>query len=431
VSRALPLPIQVYRTSIGLLEPAAAGLLAWRRRRGLEEAARIGERQGYPGRARPAGPLVWIHGASIGESLSLLPIVERIAQRGVNVLVTSGTRTSANLLARRLPPGAFHQFIPLDVPRYMRRFLDHWRPDLALFAESEIWPNTVLEIEARGVPLVLVNGRISDRTFRRWQRLPTMIGALLGRYDLCLAQSAVDAERLAHLGAPRVAVSGNLKFDTPPPAADPRMVAQLSGMVAGRPVWLAASTHPGEDEAVIAAHQALAARWPGLLTIIAPRHPQRGADIAGLVRQAGLAGARRSAGHLPERGTDVYVADTVGEMGLLYRLSPVVFVGGSLVPHGGQNPIEPAKLGAAIVHGEHVHNQRDPYAALHAAGGAEVVADEEELAAAIHRLLADPARTRAMARAAADAVNAIGGAVERTMQSIEPFIVPLKRADAR
>jgi 3-deoxy-D-manno-octulosonic-acid transferase len=234
LSCALPLPVQIYRTSLGLLEPAAAGLLAWRRRRGLEEAPRIGERQGYPGRARPAGSLVWIHGASIGESLSLLPIVERLTQRGVNVLVTSGTRTSAALLARRLPPGAFHQFIPLDVPRYMRRFLDHWRPDLALFAESEIWPNTVLEIHGRGIPLVLVNGRISDRTFRRWQRLPSMIGALLGRYDLCLAQSAVDAERLAHLGAPRVTVSGNLKFDTPPPSADPRTVAQLSGMVAGR-----------------------------------------------------------------------------------------------------------------------------------------------------------------------------------------------------
>ncbi len=431
MSRALPLPIQIYRTGLGLLEPVAAGILAWRCRRGLEERARLPERKGYAGRARPAGPLVWVHGASIGESLALLPLVERIAQRGIGVLVTSGTRTSAGLLARRLPPGAFHQFIPLDVPRYMRRFLDHWRPNLALFAESEIWPNTVLEVEKRGIPLLLVNGRISDRSFRRWQRLPGMIRPLLERYEMCLAQSGLDAERLATLGAPRVTVCGNLKFDTPAPPADPRTLAQLSGLLAGRPVWLAASTHPGEDEIVLEAHAALVARRPGLLTVIAPRHPQRGDEIEALAREAGLAVARRSRGDLPRRETEVYLADTVGEMGLLYRLCPVVLVAGSLVPHGGQNPIEPAKLGAAILHGEHTHNFRGPYAALARAGGAEMVGDAKMLAGAVHRLLADPARTRGMARAAADVVQELGGAVERTMQALEPFIVEVKLAGAR
>ncbi len=422
----LPFPVLAYRAGLTLLEPAAAGLLAWRHRRGLEEQARLPERRGYPGRDRPAGSLVWMHGASVGETLSLVPLVERLTQRGFPVLVTSGTRTSAALMTRRLPPGAIHQFIPLDVPRYMRRFLDHWRPDLALLAESEIWPNAVIELEARQVPLILVNGRMSERSFRRWRRWPAAIGSLLARFSLCLAQSAADAERFASLGAPRVAVTGNLKFDAAPPPADPHAVAQLSGLLAGRPVWLAASTHPGEEEAVAVAHEALLERFPHLLTILVPRHPDRGADIADLVRSAGLTTALRSRGDLPDRAVQVYIADTVGETGLFFRIAPVVFVGGSLVPHGGQNPIEPAKLGAAILHGPHVHNFEDVYAVIDDARGALMVKDSAALARAVSELLANTALTRDMARAAVEAVQALGGAVDRTMQSIEPFIVQAK-----
>ena len=426
MTNGLPFPVLAYRAGLTLLEPAAAGLLAWRRRRGLEEQARLPERRGYPGRDRPTGSLVWMHGASVGETLSLVPLVERLTQRGFLVLVTSGTRTSAALMTRRLPPGAIHQFIPLDVPRYMRRFLDHWRPDLALLAESEIWPNTVIELEARQVPLILVNGRMSERSFRRWRRWPAAIGALLQRFSLCLAQSAADAERFASLGAPRVAVTGNLKFDAAPPPADHHAVAQLSGLLAGRPVWLAASTHPGEEEAVAAAHEALLDRFPHLLTILVPRHPDRGADIADLVRSAGLNTGLRSQGDRPDRTVQVYVADTVGETGLFYRIAPVVFVGGSLVPHGGQNPIEPAKLGAAILHGSHVHNFADAYALLDRTGGATTLPDAAALAPAVHDLLANPARARAMTRAAREAVAGAAGAVERTLQMIEPYLVPVR-----
>jgi 3-deoxy-D-manno-octulosonic-acid transferase len=423
---SFPIVFKAYRTAVSVLEPAVLGLLYWRRHKGREDRTRLGERQGFPSRQRPRGHLMWVHGASIGETLSLLPIVERMTQRGLAVLVTSGTKTSASLIARRLPPGAIHQFVPLDVPRYIKRFLEHWQPDLALIAESEIWPNTIMALAEREIPLVMVNGRMSDRSFQRWQRMPGIIRGLLERFALCLAQTAEDAERLARLGAPRVIVTGNIKFDAAPPPADPRVVAHLSGLIAGRPVWLAASTHPGEESAIIAVHRALANRYPHLLTIIAPRHPHRGPEVAALAGQAGLRASRRSEGIHPDRATDVYVVDTVGEMGLFYRLSPIVLMGGTLVPIGGHNPIEPAKLGAAILHGPHVHTATEIYEALDRSRGAVMVKDSATLARGVNELLNNPALTRDMARKAGEAVQALGGAVDRTMQSVEPFIVQAK-----
>ena len=422
----LPLPLRLYRGGLVALEPVAAAILLWRMRRGKEDRERLGERRGIPGRQRPHGGLAWLHGASIGETLALMPVVEHLIRRGLHVLVTSGTRTSAELVARRLPPGAAHQFVPVDAPRYIRRFLDHWMPDIALVAESEIWPNTILELDRRGIPLILVNGRMSERSFRRWSRLPHVARALLDRFALCLAQSQADAERLFRLGAPRIGVAGNLKFDASPPPADPRALAQLSGLLSGRPVWVAASTHAGEEAHAVASHQALAGHFPGLLTVVVPRHPQRGAEIADLARFAGLEVARRSADGEPERTTELYVVDTIGELGLFYRLAPLVFMGGSLVPHGGQNPIEPAKLGAAILHGPHVHNFTDVYAALDGAGGALPVADGQNLTYALYELFSDPGVMRDMARAAAGAVEGLGGALGRTVQAIEPFIAQMK-----
>lgn len=414
--------LAAYRALMWLATPAARLFLDRRAARGKEDPARLGERRGHAGLARPDGPLVWTHGASIGETTSLLALVEALAARGLTVLVTSGTVSSAEVLSRRLPAGAIHQYLPLDAPAFAARFLDHWRPSLALFAESELWPNLMGALRTREIPLVLVNARMSARSEARWARAPSVIGELLGRVSLCLAQSEADAARFGRLGASRVAVSGNLKLDLPPPPADPALVETLASRLAGRPVWLAASTHVGEDEAVIAAHLALKARHPGLLTVVAPRHPVRGQAIAEAAHAAGLDANRRQEGGRPEDTLDIHVADTIGELGLFYRIAPLVFVGGSLVPHGGQNPIEPARLGCTIVHGPHVQNFAELYAALDRDGGALALTADGALTRAVADLIDDPARMRDMARRADRIVGRFGGGLARTLSALEPYL---------
>lgn len=419
----LPPTLALYRAATTVAQPFAGALLTYRARRGKEDLARADERRGFSARPRPEGILVWLHGASVGETVSLLPIITRLREKSLNVLVTSVTTTSAQVLARRLPAGALHQYAPFDAPLFMRRFLDHWRPDLALFAESELWPNAIIEARRRQLPLALVNARMSERSLARWRRLPRTIEVLAGSFDLCLAQSEIDAERYRFLGAHGVVTAGNLKYDVPPPPADQIALASLKGMTAGRPVLLAASTHAGEEAIVAQTHRMLAQHFPNLLTIIAPRHPERGSEIAATVKAAGLRPAMRSRRLGPDSACDVYVADTVGELGLFYRLTPIVFMGKSLVPHGGQNPIEPAKLGAAILHGPHVHNFASVYQALDEAGGAREITDSRTLALAFAQIIADPKRLRQMVRAAGTAVERLTGAVDRTMGAIEPYLV--------
>ena len=383
---------------------------------------RIGERRGFAAVPRPPGRLVWLHGASVGEAVSLLPFVERIARSGATALVTTGTVTSAELLAQRLPPGALHQYAPLDNPFFLRRFLLHWRPDAALVAESELWPNMIVETKRAGLALVLVNGRISERSFGRWRKAPRTIGALLGHFDLCLARSGVDGERLAALGAPHVQIAGDIKFDAPTLPADRRELAELSGLTSGRQIWIAASTHAGEELVAARAHKRLAQVFPDALTLIAPRHPDRGQAILREIEAEGLPCALRSRGERPGPGSAVYVCDTIGELGLFYRLAGVVFVGKSFSGGGGQNPIEPARLASAILHGPMVGNFADVYAALDASGGAVEVADPEGLGDALIALFADSARLRAMARAAGDTVERRSGAVERSMMALAPML---------
>jgi 3-deoxy-D-manno-octulosonic-acid transferase len=343
------------------------------------------------------------------------------------LLVTSGTVTSSGIAAQRLPAGVIHQFVPLDVPRFVTRFLERWRPQLALFVESDLWPNMLIETSARRIPIALINARLSERSFRRWRRLPAPIGNLLSRFDLVLARTPVDAERLQTLGASRVVVSGNLKLDAPAPPADAAKLAALQAAVGARPLIAAASTHPGEDEYVIAAHRELRGAHPGLLSVIAPRHPERGPQVEALARNAGFATALRSRGELPSADTEIYIADTMGELGLLYRIAPLVFVGGSLIRHGGQNPIEPAKLQAAILHGPHVWNFADIYAALDDAGGAVTITQGEQLGGAIGELLRDSERRAEIASAGHAEIEASGGALLRTVDALEPYLAPLER----
>ncbi|MBP2230161.1 3-deoxy-D-manno-octulosonic-acid transferase [Azospirillum agricola] len=393
----------LYRGLTTIAGPAVRLYLDRRSTAGKEDPARQAERFGTASRARPDGRLAWIHAASVGEANSVLVLVGRLLADapGLTVLMTTGTVTSAELMARRLPAGAIHQYVPVDLPAAVDRFLDHWRPDAVLWTESEIWPNLLAGIRARNIPAALVNARMSERSFGRWRNAPGLIGSLLSTFQVTLAQTEGDADRLRRLGASGVASVGNLKFSAePPPAPDAAMNA-LSGALDGRPVWLLASSHPGEDEIAAAVHAALAPVLPSLLTVVVPRHAHRGEAIADLMRARGLTVARRAGGVLPRPEDSVYVADTMGELGLFYRAAPVVCMGGSFIPHGGQNPVEPAQLGCAVLYGPHMFNFGEITHKLEAAGGALPVADGPALTLAARRLLTDDgARARVVAGAA-------------------------------
>lgn len=426
MAEALPVTLGAYRRASALAAPLAGLLIGRRLKQGKEDPARIGERRGIAGVERPPGPLVWIHGASVGEVLAAAELVDRLRALNVRVLLTSGTRTSADIVARRFPPDVIHQFIPFDVPVFVERFLDHWKPGLGLFIESDLWPNLLLSASARRIPLVLINGRMSPRSFPRWQKARATIGTLLSRFDLCLTQSDVDHERFAALGSPNVITSGNLKLDIKALPADPERFDRLKAATGRRTVFVAASTHPGEEEIIIAAHRHLAADIPSLLTVIVPRHPQRGPAIAQMVANARLQTALRSRDDLPSADTDIYVADTMGELGLFYRLAPVVFMGGSLVAHGGQNPIEPVKLDAAILHGPHIFNFADLYAELDHAEGALLARDPGEFVTLLRHLLGNPIARNRLAASAQNVVTRLGGAVDKTMAALEPYLLQMR-----
>jgi 3-deoxy-D-manno-octulosonic-acid transferase len=426
LANSLPMTLRVYRKLSSAMVPLAPALIKRRLKLGKEDPARVGERRGMSADVRPHGPLVWIHGASVGEVLAAAALIERLRELNLRILLTSGTVTSAAIVAKRFPPDVIHQYVPYDSPRYVTRFLDHWRPSLALFIESDLWPNLILASAARRLPMVLINGRMSHRSFPRWRRMSSTIEALLGRFDVCLAQSALDAERFATLGSRNVVTTGNLKLDVPAPPADPAKLERLMSVTRGRPVVVAASTHPGEEEQLVQAHRTLAGFFPSLLTIIVPRHPDRGEAIAGLVAASGLHGALRSREELPIAATDIYVADTMGELGLFYRLAPIVFMGGSLVEHGGQNPIEAVKLGASIVHGPHVFNFTDVYEALDAAGGARRADTQEMLVKQLGQLLGNPDAREASLAASERVVAQLGGALERTLAALEPYLLQLR-----
>jgi 3-deoxy-D-manno-octulosonic-acid transferase len=421
----LPLTLHAYRALSIAATPLANTLLSYRLKHGKEHGTRLCERRGESSVARPEGPLVWVHGASVGELVAIIPLVERINAQRFNVLVTTGTVTSAKLAEQRLPANVIHQFLPLDSPRFVARFLDHWRPNLGLFTESDLWPNLILMSSKRRIPLILVNGRMSERSYNRWRHAPATIGSLLSRFDLCLAQTTAYAARLRDLGAPRIATTGNLKLDVPEVPADLDNLAALRAAIGDRVTVAATSTHAGEETALIETHRRLRNTFPRLLTMIAPRHPDRGPGIVQIAQAAGLSARLRTDGRLPEPADDIYVVDTLGELGLVYRVAPIVFVGGSLASHGGQNPVEPIKLGAAILHGPHVWNFAEIYTALDAAHGAEQVTDAGKLAVRVGAWLTDASERTSVAAAAKKTVAALGGALERTLAALDPYLMQI------
>ncbi|WP_309089156.1 3-deoxy-D-manno-octulosonic acid transferase [Phenylobacterium sp.] len=409
-----PLPLALYGAATGLLEPFAPLALRARARHGKEDPSRLGERLGRADRPRPAGPLVWLHGVSVGESVSLLPLVEALKARrpDVALLVTSGTVASSEVLAKRLPQGVLHQFAPVDAPGAVRRFLDHWRPDLAVLVESELWPNLITTARRRGVRLALLSARMTEASARGWTRAPASARTLLAAFDLVMAQDAASADRLARLGA-KLGAPLNLKRLGKPLETDHRDLRQLQGILQGRRVVLAASTHPGEERLIVDALAGLDA-----LLILAPRHPQRGPGLAGE-----FGAPRRSVEALPTPETRIYLADTLGELGLFFRLADVTVMGGSFVDGiGGHNPLEPARSGAAILTGPHVFNAADLYAEMTAEGAAIQVGDATELRPAVERLLADSASRQRLAGAALAYAERQGEQLDRALAALEPLL---------
>ena len=393
--------LSVYAGLTAMAAPLLRLHLRRRVRRGREIGARLDERFGVEKTPRPEGILVWLHAASVGETLSILPVIEALlGDDGVHVLVTTGTVTSAEVLRTRMPEQArlLHRFVPLDVPAWTRRFVAHWKPDVAGFVESEIWPNLLAAAKAEGTQMMLVNARLSPSSFARWRRAKRTASEVFGQFDAVQAQSDADAMRLAQLGARDVESPGNLKLAAPALPVDERELTRLLSALGDRPVWLAASTHPGEEVIARDVHQALAPRHPGLVTIIAPRHPQRGADIATALDEPGLLVRRRGTSQDPPPG-GIWVADTLGELGLLYRLARIVFVGRSLALGGGQNPFEPARLGCAVCTGPKVANFAEPVARLQAAGALAVVADTASLFGWVEAMLTDDGARRLMGEA--------------------------------
>jgi len=407
------------------LQPLAPFWLRHRVARGKEEPERLGERLGMAGKPRPEGRLVWVHGASVGESLSALPLIEKLMTDGFHVLVTSGTVTSAAMMARRLPPAtggamAIHQYVPLDLPRAVARFLDHWRPEAGLFVESDLWPNLIAATAARGIKLALVNARMSQASAEGWQRAPKTAAALLSAFDLCLAQDDEIAARFTGLGARGVTVVGSLKADAAPLAVDEAALAALKAEIGTRPVLLAAQTHAGEDETILPAHDALRLAFPDLLTIIVPRHVARGTDIAMLCGPR--PSARRAMGQPVTPLTAVYIADTMGELGLFYRLASFCFLGGTLVPMGGHNPLEPAALGCAVLAGPHRSSAVTAYDTIFAAQGFGLVAASSDIAREVGRLIADPEGARRAGEAARTGAMALQGATAKSTALLEKLL---------
>jgi len=422
----------LWRLAASAAAPAIPLWLGLRAARGKEFPARLGERRGRTTLPRPDGRLLWIHAASVGETQSILPVLPalRAARPDVSILLTTATVTSAQLILARLGlrgdparSGAFtdvpwlvHQVAPLDVPAWIARFLDHWRPDAAAFVESELWPNMLAAVSARRIPAALLNARLSPRSAARWRRAQGLAARLLGTFSIILPQSTADAARLAALGAPPLAPAGNLKFAAPPLPVDEAERARLAALIGAAPVWVAASTHPGEEERVLEAHATARKEVADLRLILAPRHPERGAEVAEVARRIGFDAPRRSLGEQPSAA--VWILDTLGELGLAYRLGLGAFVGGSLVAKGGQNPLEPARLGRPLAVGPHTEHVEEVVSGLVSAGAASRVRDPADLAAWVGRLVCDPGWRESAGRAASAFAAPHQGVLDRTVHAL-------------
>ena len=417
--------LKIYRLATMLGSPLIVFYLNRRKNNGKEDNTRINERYGISESLRPPGRLIWLHAASVGEAMSMLRLIDTLLNKDPNcqLMMTTGTVSSAKLMKERLPKRAFHQYIPIDKPNYIRRFIEHWRPDIALWAESEFWPNIIIEIRNRKIPMMLINGRISEKSFANWRWAPGLIKTLLQSFTLCLGQSDTDVDRLNQLGAPSSKNLGNLKFSTPPLPTDINVLKALKLKIGVRPVCLAASTHSGEEQIFAAAHNKLKSRYPNILSIIIPRHPTRGPEIIRTIQPITANCILRSKGEILNDNTDIYVADTMGELGLFYRLTEIVFMGKSLIPLGGQNPIEALQLNCAVIHGPHMTNFQWITEKMIKLGCSIQINNTEELTETIGNLLSDHKKRQSMINIGQDFVNSQSKAVNLVAAEINKLLV--------
>jgi len=386
------------------------------------------QRRGRLDPGLPPEPRCWIHAVSVGEASAAVPLVEAIGRRWpeLSIVMTTVTPTGARIVAERVGRLATHRYFPVDLPGPVRRALDAVRPRFFIGLETELWPNFLRALGSRGIPAMVANGRISDRSFRRYQLVRGLVARMLSRVSVFGMQSDEDARRIIALGAPpeRVVVTGNLKADLPtrPPEHD-ALWGRLLGGADGRLLLIAGSTHPGEEALVLDAYQSLYARFPNMRLLLAPRHPPRADEVERLVRDRGLSVVRRSM--VPERPDPqaVIVLDTVGELADLYALADVVFVGGSLVPVGGHNMLEPAQRRKPVLFGPHTSNFKESAELLRSAGAAVIVDNAIDLAREAERLLGDADLRRVMGEAGLAAVAARQGALAGTLQLIERHLI--------
>lgn len=424
---------RAYRRTTQLLQPFATVILRLRERRGKEDPARRLERLGVPTLKRHDSPVIWVHAASVGEVNSAVPLIKAIGKQrpDLSFLLTTGTASSARSVASQLPDRTSHQFLPLDAPRFIGRFLDYWKPCIGVFVEQEIWPNLVTETHRRGIAMAIVNGRMSERSYVRWRKRADMARFLFSKFDLVLAQNEIFASRLKSLGATSVRDIGNIKIDAPPPPVDDEKRRSLVGALRDRERFLAASTHDGEERLIGEAHRTLAKAFPRICTIIAPRHPERGTAIEQQLVHDGFKVSRRSRGELPAPETQIYLADTLGELGTLYATCDVAFIGGSIVPRGGQNPIESVRHDSVVLVGPHRFNFEDFYGALFAQDAALAVSNAADIAQVVGQLLTDRSRHREINNNAQTALRGLTGGLDRAVLALLPLLPRTQPPKAR
>lgn len=419
-----------YKILTSVFTPLISGWLYIRRAQGRESKQRFRERFGYSILSRPKGTLLWIHAASVGEANSVMRLIEQLQTRflDIHILLTTGTVTSAQLIEKRNLKNVIHQFVPVDTPEATNRFLRHWRPDIGLWVESELWPNLVINAKSRSCFMMIVNGRMSAKSYNSWQKYAMpIVYKMLGCFELVFAQNESDGQRFRALGAKSVRCVGNLKYDAAPLSCNESDLFILQQAIGTRQIWLAASTHDNEEEQVAKTHKLLIEKHPDLLTVIVPRHPGRGGEIAKMLSAYGKT-ALRSNGDKIASETRFYVADTLGELGLFYRLAEIVFMGGSLVKHGGQNPLEAARLRCCIITGKHTENFADMYAEMEKYSICKRIADANEMATKINGLMMDSDELTKMQMVTKEWLRGKSGAAEKIINIISPIFIPVENS---